>query len=105
MKTRHQINFRSNENELRFIADAAKIAGMSKTDFIFSAATEAARKIGLDPAQYFVSEAKAAPQNMGANAFLAPKEIKKLTAEQSSARAVRGAIAQQRPIDSGNAKR
>ena len=105
MKTRHQINFRSNENELRFIADAARIAGMSKTDFIFSAATEAAKRIGLDPSKYFVSEAKATPQNMGANAFLAPKEIKKLTAEQASAGAARGAIAKQRPLDSGNAKR
>lgn len=104
MKTRHQINFRSTENELRFIADAARIAGMSKTDFIFSAATEAAKKIGLDPEKYFVSEAKATPQNTGAKAFLAPKEIKKLTAEQASAGAGRGAIAKQRPLGSGKAK-
>ena len=63
MKTRHQINFRSTENELRLIADAAKVAGVSKTEFIFSAAIEAAKRFGLDPEAYFVSETIVTPQN------------------------------------------
>lgn len=104
MKTRHQINFRSTENELRFIADAARIAGMSKTDFIFSAATEAAKKIGLDPEKYFVSEAKATPQNTGAGFFSHEVDQKVHNGVGQGAGAGRGAIAKQRPLGSGKAK-
>jgi uncharacterized protein (DUF1778 family) len=96
MKTK-LFNMRTTEGQAAFLAEAAKVSGRTKTDFIFFAAIEAAKKIGIDVDQYFVSEANATPQNMGAKAFLAPKEIKKLAAEQTSAWADRGAIAEQRP--------
>lgn len=104
MKTRHQINFRSTENELRLIADAAKVAGVSKTDFIFSAAIESAKRFGLDPAAYFVSGTIVTPQNTGAGFFSNEVDQKVHNGVGQGAGAGRGAIVKQKPLGSVKAK-
>lgn len=62
-------NMRTTDNEMKFFDDVAKKAGMTKTDFIFSAAKKAAQEYGVDPTPYFVSETKSSPQNMRTSFF------------------------------------
>ena len=52
------------------LADVAKSLGITRSEFIRGAAMKAAEDVALGVVPYFVSEAKASPQNTHINFFL-----------------------------------
>jgi len=96
------LSMRANDSEIKFFNDAAKKAGMTRTDFIFSAAKKAAQEFGIDPTPYFVSETKSSPQNMRTSFFRPEGDQKIDIGDGNGAASGRGAIAKQKTLDSEN---
>jgi hypothetical protein len=72
------------ESDWSALADVAQSVGMSRSDFVRSAALHAAQAVKAGVTPYFVGEANASLQNMGAS-FFSCEADQKLTTELAKA--------------------
>lgn len=92
------------ESDWSALADVAQSVGMSRSDFVRSAALHAAKAVKAGVTPYFVGEANASLQNMGASFFSCEADQKIGSGRDNSASTVRGAMTKSRSIGSGKPK-
>lgn len=86
------------------LAGVAQSLGISRSEFVRAAALHAAKAVQAGVTPYFVGEANASLQNMGASFFSCEADQKLARDETKSASPGRGAIAKQRAIGSVKTK-
>lgn len=80
-----------------WLAEVSKSLGLSRSDFVRRAALAAAKSSANGITPYFLSEAKASPQNTRTSFFRSEGDQKKISGGDLGAGVGRGAIAEQRP--------
>ncbi len=102
---RHNLRgIRWDENDWDALAEVARSVGLSRSDFVRSAALHAAQAVKAGVTPYFVGEANASLQNMGASFFSWEADQKIGSGRDNSASTVRGAMTKSRSIGSGKPK-
>ena len=83
---------RWDEKDWDSLAKVARSVGLSRSDFVRSAALHAAKAVQAGVTPYFVGEANASLQNMGASFFSSEGDQKIGSGRDNSASTGRGAI-------------